>query len=178
VVELILPPDSHANSYASPADADEYLGTYVFDDAKIAAWNAMSADQRAKLLIMATKRIDEYFIFRGRRTFWNQQLEWPRYLVYVAEYPLDPTLLPPRLVQATVDTALWLMDNSEAQSVQNASTQYSALEVGALKVKFKGDNMTPAKQYLSDNTIATLELFGTYNVPYNGSGMRVATLYR
>ena len=61
------------NSYISVADATTYFNDRLY----IAEWTAASADDKARALIMATKRIDN-LILRGIKSVNTQTLQFPR----------------------------------------------------------------------------------------------------
>lgn len=177
MVTLVTLPDLQANSYASLADADDYIATYVLDDAVATNWSALPEDQRSKLLIVATTRIDEYMTFQGRKVYFEQLLQWPRFQVYVDGYYVDPNALPVKLVRATVAMALWLQAN-DGVLFSDSQNEFSRIEVGPLRVWVNDQSGITPRQFLPDDVIALLEQYGEYTTPYNGSGMRVVELHR
>lgn len=97
-----------ANAYATVAEAttyfDERLDTSDWDDA--------TADDQARALIMATRRIDQE-TFEGVKADIDpedQALEWPRELASGPDgHVFDHDELPERLKQATFELALVLL---------------------------------------------------------------------
>lgn len=63
------------NSYISVADATLYFADRLYSD----AWTNAAADDKAKALIMATKKIDQMHML-GVKAVTNQTLEFPRAL--------------------------------------------------------------------------------------------------
>ena len=66
------------NTYISLVDAETYLDTRLFAD----VWTAASADDKARAVIMATKKIDRLTLEGAKKTT-TQKLEFPR------RYPHD-----------------------------------------------------------------------------------------
>ncbi len=96
-----------ANSYAAVADGDAYHDGHLY----AAAWTAATTPTKEKALVMATRLIDEFFLFNGRRRSTAQALQWPR-----RDCP-DPdgteaffdTLIPRPVVNATSELARALL---------------------------------------------------------------------
>jgi hypothetical protein len=65
---------SDANSYASAADGDAYHEGHV----NAAAWTGATTGQKEAALVMATRLMDAYFEFGGRKATQVQALQWPR----------------------------------------------------------------------------------------------------
>jgi hypothetical protein len=65
---------SDANSYAAVADGDAYHDGHLY----AAAWTAATTQNKEKALVMATRLIDEFFLFNGLRRSTAQALQWPR----------------------------------------------------------------------------------------------------
>lgn len=100
-----------ANSYASIEQADTLANTRVSPAA--AAWRALGSseaalDTKARALITATRDIDSIpsaeFDFVDEKASDDQALEFPR--------NTDPTSLPQRLVNATIELALLIQNGS------------------------------------------------------------------
>lgn len=61
------------NSYISVADADTYFGDRLFAD----SWEAANDTDRAKALVMATRRLEALF-FVGKKSATDQAMQFPR----------------------------------------------------------------------------------------------------
>jgi hypothetical protein len=64
-----------ANSYADAADGDAYHDGHVY----ASAWTAATTSQKETALVMATRLIDAYVEFAGRKASDAQALQWPRF---------------------------------------------------------------------------------------------------
>ena len=65
---------ANANSYANAADGDAYHDGHLY----ATAWTAASAGQKDAALVMATRLIDAYMDFGGKKASGVQALQWPR----------------------------------------------------------------------------------------------------
>ena len=97
---------STAESYASVADADTYVATYLGGDA---TWDAASVTAKEVALREATQYIDGKFgpRFSGERRGNVQILEWPRSNVWTpdGEYIAIDTV-PIEVVRATIEAGV------------------------------------------------------------------------
>lgn len=97
-----------SNSYVDVSSADEYFDNRLHT----ATWDAASADDRARSLIMATTGLDYRIDWDGIKADTEQALAWPRDgLLDDDGNILDDESLPVELTNATCDYALILLDN-------------------------------------------------------------------
>ena len=86
-------------SYATVAEADAYLAA---DPVAAAAWAALSADDKARRLIDATRRLN-LLPWAGERTTATQAGEWPRTgLFHDDGTPVQADTIPTQLKTATI----------------------------------------------------------------------------
>ena len=114
---------STANSYATAADGDSYHEGHAYPS----GWTSKTTAQKEAALVMATRVIDAYVQFGGRKTTDGQALQWPRcgcpnpdapggglvlrFLGSVSARCWDSTVIPPMLVAATCEQARCLLGN-------------------------------------------------------------------
>jgi hypothetical protein len=93
-----------ANSYVTPAFADEYFA----DTLEVAEWLAYSREERARALVSATRKIDEEHRFDGcpHDTVTPQALKFPRAGDYDAQGVL---VVRDGVLYATCELALHLL---------------------------------------------------------------------
>lgn len=123
-----------ANAYAEVSDAD----TYFDERLQAANWTGeSSADVKERALIMATRRLD-VLEYTGYRNATTQALKWPRSDAFDEdgeEYATDA--IPAVIIEATYETALWLL-NKTAEStdpLQNTGLEaFERAKVGPLDV--------------------------------------------
>ena len=120
----------NANSYASVATADAYFGSRPRSD----AWRSLTAEQRGRLLIHATRLLDASFVWDGRKLSSAQALEFPRY-----PEEMDAQELPGSVFVATCELAAQL--NLADITADASNAQFSKIEVGPIKLE-----MAPAAQ--------------------------------
>lgn len=73
---ITTPKATNANSYATVAEANSYHDT-IREQADL-VWTALTTGKKERLLAMATRLIDEHFVFLGHKTENDQALQWPR----------------------------------------------------------------------------------------------------
>lgn len=163
------------NSYVSVAGADDYVATRVADPAVVTAWTALSADQKAMYLVNATRFLDSSCQYIGDRYSREQQLDWPRVNAWVQGFLLDVTTFPIKLVQATVEMALFTMGTSGAISVQSQEALQS-LQVGPIHLKFNDNSGQPAYRYFPDIVAYLLRDLGSMTDPNVPSAKSIKTV--
>lgn len=89
---------ANANAYSDVAGADA-VALYRSGPAPV-AWLALTNDQKIQQLVGVTRDLDTSD-FLGARATATQALEWPR-----TGTDYDSTILPPRLVMATIEQAI------------------------------------------------------------------------
>lgn len=105
-----------SNSYATLSEANAYMETVRPDDEKI--WLKQTDSTRERLLILATRLIDDYWIFLGTKTDTDQSLQWPRntvptdgkWAIAGAITYLDSDTIPSWLQNATTELARICID--------------------------------------------------------------------
>lgn len=122
--------DPAANSYVTLAEATAYFG----DRLNATAWTgAAGDDDRARALLMATKRLEEEE-YSGAPTTLEQALAWPRYGAYdVDDEVLDADTIPELVKRATYETALWMLGSDRL--VETGLEGFEHVQVGPLSVK-------------------------------------------
>jgi hypothetical protein len=165
-IELIATPSAaSANSYISVADADAYVDQFLLVELSRETWLDLDQDDKARLLIQATRQLDWYFEWLGYPTINNQPLAWPRQAVWRTEYELiDSNSIPKEVEHATVEMALWLSSvNDDIPTVSN--NQFSEIAVGPIRVNFNENAGFPSKNYYPEKVISILRVLGTPKNP-------------
>jgi hypothetical protein len=135
-----------SNSYITVADASVY-----FDNRLDAAdWTAATADNKAASLITATGWLDT-LDFYGDRSAITQALKWPRIDVTCDGIEADATFIPREILDATCETALALLRNpTMLRGVVTAPGSYEEVELGELRVKYRGQGEVESMQTITD----------------------------
>lgn len=115
-----------ANSYISLVEAMAYLEV---DARALAIWEALPDDtDREKLLVLATRYLDENWQWFGRRTGpcldppEVQKLKWPRMGMRDSEgMCIASNVIPDELKAATAQLAVWLKSNDGNESMEMES---------------------------------------------------------
>lgn len=173
------PLDPSCNSYASIAEADEYVLTRVPDSAVRDAWAALTTDMKGLYLVNASRAIDSFVDWIGDRYIRDQGLKWPRVNAVVDGWLVDNITFPLPVVHAAIEMALWSMTNNGA-TVVTGNSQFDSIEVGPINIDFNESSGIAAQTYFPDNVAILLKGYGLVNnpdIPSSGR-MRVATLVR
>lgn len=121
-----------ANSYVSLDEADAYFATRLNADAWAQAGQASPPRQEAAL-ITATQRLDQES-FRGRRTYRDQALSWPRAGVRGADgLPMPPDEIPGDIKRAQMELALALL--SEDLLADTGLEGFEHVRIGPIDIK-------------------------------------------
>lgn len=126
------------NCYIDIDDADEYFSLKYGAD----AWDALSDEDKDKLLISATRKIDRLPL-RGKKRSYSQALGFPRYFdnYYDEEYMaslLYAETVPEEVEKATCEEA-WAMLNTEASKRRELQRQgVKSYSLGRLSETFQG----------------------------------------
>lgn len=161
------PLDEDNNTYLLLADADAYVADKVAVDTLSTAWDALSNDDKALYLIRATEFLDGLVSWFGDRYSADQPLKWPRINVTIEglyrDYGL--TTFPVKVTYATVEMALFLMEQSNATSEANDNALYDAVEVGPLKIDFNAEANGATTKYFPDIIPILLKDLGVIENP-------------
>jgi len=96
---------ANSNSYVTHAYASSFWADSIYS----ANWDGYTADDQNKLLIMATRTLDDWYDWKGSKATDTQALRWPRYGVDDQDgYWIDSDALPVNLKDATVELAGYL----------------------------------------------------------------------
>jgi hypothetical protein len=163
------------NSYASIAKADDYVSTQVADLTVAAAWAALSTDQKSMYLVNATRFLDSSCVYIGDRYSRDQKLDWPRVNAWVQGFLLDVVTFPEKIIEATIEMALFTMGTSGAISVQGQEALQS-LQVGPIHLKFNDNSGQPAYRYFPDIVAYLLRDLGTMTNPNVPSAKSIKTV--
>lgn len=125
---------TNANSYLTQAAADALADERL----QVTNWTAASADEKARALISATRRIDQ-LQFEGSKVTDAQALKWPRVDAFDDnEDEYSSTAIPDIVEQATFEVGLWLLNQDAASTDPLAPTGLEGFDyarVGPLEVR-------------------------------------------
>ena len=102
------------NAYADVEDGDAYNGDHPFG----ASWAALTPEQKAARLILATRLLDENFDWSGVASELQQPLSWPRLGLLTRQLAvLRSELIPDIIRDATCEFARLLEEDTTADNV-------------------------------------------------------------
>lgn len=151
------------NSYASVEEATEYVSTRVSLD-MFSSWDSLDDEDKKKYLVNASRALDSMCEWIGDRYSRDQGLKWPRMNAWVDGWLLDQTTFPKAVVEATIEQALWSMDNSGAVSV-TGNSQFDSIKVGPIAIDFNESAGLATQEFFPDIVAALLKDYGGINQP-------------
>lgn len=119
-----------ANSYVLVADADSYFSASFGRG----LWTSTSADDKATLVVNASRALDTYITWDGQKTSEAQSMEWPRTGAYDKtgrEYASDAIPMPVKF--ATYELAYHILSNG---GLNFAEQTIDSVKVGPINVDF------------------------------------------
>jgi len=156
------------NSYIDITGATSYFDNRLFAD----AWTNAVADDKAKALIMATKKIDRQPL-RGKKIDVNQVMEFPRMIysyeprhygmyninISTKQYNYGPgwyiqESVPQEVLDATCEEALALLQYGNSKRVMLQKQGVKSFNMGGMSETLSGDTIRflsqEAKELLAD----------------------------
>ena len=153
------------NSYISVEDASSYFGERLFAD----TWTNAVADDKAKALIMASKKIDRQTL-RGKKADADQVMEFPRamYSYEPTQYDYGPgwyiqSAVPQEVLDATCEEALALLAYGSSKRIMLQNQGVRSFSIGGMSEALSGS----PKKLLSTEAIELL-------LPYIGGGVVIS----
>jgi hypothetical protein len=126
-----------SNGYCTIAQADAYHDELLSSVSDV--WAALSDDDKTRMLITATRLLDEHVEWVATPTTFTQRLAWPRAGITTRQgniVALDE--LPDALVQATAEFARQLSVTDRAADPALANVGLKALKAGPIELEFSG----------------------------------------
>lgn len=138
---------SNSNSYASRATGDAYAASRLYAD----DWEGASDNLKDRSLAMASRIIDQEFVFNGFKVIATQALQWPRVQCSDPDaqvtvqagarqfFPgpwIDPTIVPREVVDATCELAMQMLKSDRTGDAQGEGIKRINL-AGAMEIEFE-----------------------------------------
>ena len=120
---------TNSNTYISQADADTYIEKHLYGT----DFSGATSGNKDIALMMATRLIDNYFKFEGRKVNDTQILEFPRFDIYDRSgFLVQATTIPQALKDATAELAKWLLASD--RTADAGGKGFANLQVGSLSM--------------------------------------------
>lgn len=124
-----------ADSYADISDGDAYHAAHTAYD----TWDGYSDEQQCRALKMATRLLDQWFVWHGDVAYSGQALLWPRDGVIGPNgYEEDSSAIPRLIVEATCELARQLIMADRTADSDMEAQKLTRVKAGAVEVEFKG----------------------------------------
>lgn len=121
---------TNANTYISLADADTYFEAHVYSS----GWDAASDANKNIALAMATRLLDAYFAFEGRKIGDTQALEFPRFEIKDRSgFLIQSTTIPQALKNVTAEYAQFLIASDRTADATGKG--FKLLKAGSLTMQ-------------------------------------------
>ena len=126
---------TNSNAYATVDEGDIYHDTHLYRS----AWVGASAQDKIRSLVMATRLLDENYIWIGDKMNSNQALRWPRVGASDRDgFLIDTDEIPVILKNATIEFARLLLGEDRTAEVDTKGLK--SVQAGSVSVVFdKGD---------------------------------------
>ena len=165
---------TNANSYATLTESNSYMETVRPSDE--VTWLKESEPTRERLLMLATRIIDNHFVFIGIKKDTSQSLQWPRSNVpvdgFFAGYvrSLDSETVPQFVKDATSQLALELVSKDVLSSADGEGLE--SVSVGDINVNFDKEdrNSTGA---IPNSVYSILRKYGYYKPSLNSTNTSI-----
>tara|TARA_R100000231_G_scaffold29723_1_gene26316 strand:- start:10 stop:561 length:552 start_codon:yes stop_codon:yes gene_type:complete len=166
-----------ANSYLTLAEANTYMETVRPENEQ--TWLKQSEPTRERLLMLATRAINDHFKFIGYKTDSDQALQWPRQAVSVdgkwsknvTKY-FDNDTVPAVVKNATAELARHMVDTDKFAEPDGAGIKQ--LAVGGINLTFN-ETDRDAKGVIPSHVYSMLRKYGEYYPSLNSKMTRIQT---
>ena len=136
-----------SNSYISMVAADDYQKGNLNRE----TWGSATAARKEMALLMATRLLDEHYVWTGTLATSTQALGWPRTGVEdKEERAVSSTTIPTKIQEATAELAFWLL-TSDRVLTSTESDVVDSVKVGPIEVEFSQREITGG----TTNTVPT-----------------------
>ena len=167
-----------ANSYLTLAEANTYMETVRPEDEQ--TWLKQSEPTRERLLMLATRTIDDHFLFIGSKTSsGTQALQWPRSGVpedgkWSRRYydNFDDDTVPQVVKNATAELARHMVDNDKYAEPDGSGIKQ--LAVGGINLTFNEEDRQ-AKGVIPSHVYSMLRKYGRYYPNLNSDIQTIQT---
>lgn len=164
---------TNSNSYATVSEANTYHDSIREEADQV--WSALHDGKKERLLVMATRLIDEHFVFLGYKRNSNQALHWPRSGVvkdgkyaYGTFENLDETTIPQFVKDATSEFARLL--SAEDTTADDDTAGFKQLMVQGISLTMDQSSRL-SKGVIRSSVYSILRKYGDYIPSLNaGSG--------
>ncbi len=126
------PGGEDSNTYIVLSGALEYFESRLYADSFVDA----ASGYQEQALAMATRQLDERFIWSGTITFSGQALDWPRENVINCDgYEVDSETIPVEIQEATCEQALYLLQSDSTQYPSVLTKGFKYAKVDTLEIE-------------------------------------------
>ena len=158
-----------SNSYITLIEANAFNEQNIHDT----TWLLLTDDQKNAVIVWATRLLDTYMLWKGKKATVTQRLQWPRKYTYYkntistwtedpeywdsAEYAIPETIIPDWLKEATAEYARLLGVSDRAADNSMAGFKEITVDV----ITLKADKTTIPKQ-LPNQILDMIWYYGRY----------------
>lgn len=151
--------DIAANAYLTIVEADDYFAERIHAD----EWVALSPDNKCRMLVWATRLLDQWVSWLGVATTFEQALDWPRWGLYTNTGDvLDQDLVPEGVKQAVCELAWNLRLEDLTMTPDQTKAGLSSLTAGPVSLSFFGPTqgrISDADRIIASNVMGPIRLW-------------------
>lgn len=150
---------SNSDAYCSLEYASLYNAGHLEGD----SWSMEDAETQEKAIRLATRRINDGWIFFGRRRSQQQALEWPRIGVRdQGGWPISANVVPAALRDATAELARRIIADFNAGSLSDDSSTgaVKSVKLGPIGIDFDTVEGGKPQPEIPDDVTAMLRHLG------------------
>lgn len=124
--------DPLANSYVSVVEADDIITTNIHAAIE---WDALTVDQKERLLVWASRYLDDHTTWKGEKTVSTSPLRWPRTGVCDRDNThIADDVIPIQLKVATAEMARYLV--AQDRTVERDSDGLERVKADVVEIEF------------------------------------------
>ena len=172
-VELVATVGSlSSNSYLTAAETGDVL-SLVAASSRCKAWNALATADKELFLMRATRLLEQFMEWDGRKVMDDQPIGWPRDFVYGPDrcLYLPNNVIPTQVKEAQALMALHLSEGFEADDQAASPVDY--IKVSSIAVSFASERAARSSMLLPPEVVEKLRGFGEY-IGASGRGRAVS----
>jgi hypothetical protein len=138
-----------ADSYVTLVEANAYASSSL----NATSWAALGTDERERLLVAATRWLDQHAIWNGSKTFdtepYPNNLRWPRKYVCDADnLPVGENAIPVGLRSAVVELAMFFLNPDNNPTAHSDKAGLSEITVDVITLRFQDGFNANSTKYL------------------------------
>jgi DnaT-like ssDNA binding protein len=169
------PGHAAATSYLTIAEADAYFQTRIH----ATEWPALTADDKCRMLVWATRVLDQWVTWAGTPTTYEQRLAWPRFgLLTLSQDVVPDDEIPDGVKEAVCELAWNLRLEDHTRLPDQVLSGLTGLTAGPVSLQFARPSegrLSDAQRIIAPNVLGPIR---RWVLSIQGSGFASVPLVR